>query len=149
MEKCFLVIEKQLTGYINSSLLNSNNCCLVPFEHYIIETEEYIKKFESLLGTTRTDFTKKEMIKANVPRNKEMDVFSKKANMIFDNMNKKYVDRLVKLSELYENKISDFYKLNLITKYPEGKFKGLSYDEFSEVSGHSLYHKGKRSTEKK
>lgn len=149
LEKCFLVIEKQLTGYINSSLLNSDNSCLVPFEHYVIETEEYIKKFESLLGTTRTDFTKKEMVKANVPRNKEMDVFSKKANMIFDNMNKTYVDRLVKLSELYENKISDFYELNLITKYPKGKFKGLSYDEFSKVSGHSLYHKGKRSTEKK
>ena len=63
--------------------------------------------------------------------------------MIFDNMKKVYADRLIKLSELYENKISDFYKLSLITKYPKGKFKGLNYDEFSKVSGHSLYHKGK------
>ena len=148
LEKCFLVIEKQLTGYINSSLLNSNNSCLVPFEHYVNETEGYIKKFENLLGTNRTDFTNSEMVKANVPRNKDMDTFSKKANMIFDNMKKVYADRLIKLSELYENKISDFYKLSLITKYPKGKFKGLNYDEFSKVSGHSLYHKGKRSTEK-
>jgi hypothetical protein len=149
LEKCFLVIEKQLTGYINSNLLYSINSCLVPFEHYINETEEYIKKFENLLGTNRTEFTNAEMIKANVPREKDMDAFSKKANMIFDNMDRKYVDRLNKLSELYEGKISDFYKLNLITKYPKGKFKGLSLDEFSKVSGHSLYHKGKQSTEKK
>ena len=149
LEKCFLVIEKQLTGYINSNLLYSKNSCVVPFEHYINETEEYIKKFESLLDTTRTDFTKTEMAKANVPRNKDLITFSKKANMIFDNMNKIYVDRLIKLSELYESKISDFYKINLITKYPDGKFKGLSYEAFSKVSGHSLYHKGKRSTEKK
>ncbi|MDA9201259.1 hypothetical protein N9O53_05425 [Candidatus Pelagibacter ubique] len=149
LEKCFLVIEKQLTAYINSNLLYSKNSCLVPFEHYVNETEGYIKKFENLLGTNRTNFTNAEMVKANVPRNKDMDTFSKKANMIFDNMNKIYVDRLIKLSELYERKISGFYKLNLITKYPEGKFKGLSFDEFSKVSGHSLYHKGKRSTEKK
>ena len=149
LEKCFLVIEKQLTGYINSNLLYSKNSCLVPFEHYVTETEEYIKKFESLLETTRTNFTNTEMEKANVPRNKDMDTFSKKANMIFDNMNKTYVDRLIKLSELYESKISDFYNINSITKYSDGKFKGLNYEDFSKVSGHSLYHKGKRSTEKK
>lgn len=147
LEKCFLVIEKQLTGYINSSLLHSQNSCLVPFEHYISETEEYIKKFENLLGTSRTDFTNAEMSKANVPRKKDMDTFSKKANIIFDNMDKRYVDRLIKLSEFYESKISNFYKLSLITKYPDGKFKGLSINEFSKVSGHSLYDRGKRSME--
>ena len=145
LEKCFLVIEKQLTVYINSSFLNSKNSCLVPFENYINETDKYIKKFENLLDTNRTDFTNAEMIKADVPRKKDIDAFSKKANMIFNNMDRKYVDRLVKLSELYENKISDFYKLNLINKHPFDKSIGLSLDEFSKVSEHSLYHKGRRS----
>jgi hypothetical protein len=85
------------------------------------------------------------MIKADVPRKKDIDTFSKKVNFIFDNMEKEYQDRLVKLSEFYESKISNFYKLNLIAKYPDGKFKGLSVDEFSKVSEHSLYHKGRRS----
>jgi len=146
LEKCFLVIEKQLTGYINSSFLNSKNSCLVPFENYINETEKYIKKFENLLGTSRTDFTNAEMIKADVPRKKDIETFSKKVNFIFDNMEKTYQDRLVKLSEFYESKISDFYKLSLIIKYPKGKFKGVSLDEFSKVSAHSTYHKGKRNT---
>ena len=144
LEKCFLVIEKQFLGYISSDLLHSKNSCLVPFENYSIETEKYIKKFENLLNTSRTEFTFDEMNKANLPREKDNETFSKKASMIFDNMREKYIDRLISLSRRYETEISDIYKIKSITKYPKGKFKGLVIDDFSEVSATSKYHMGKR-----
>jgi hypothetical protein len=143
LEKCFLVIEKQLTSYLNSELLSSKNSCMVPFENFYIEPENYIQKFENLLGTSRTEFTSDEMIKANIPRKKDSETFSVKANMIFDNMNEKYVDRLKNLCERYESEISDVYKLSSITKSPKGKFKGLSIDNFAKVSAGSSYNRGK------
>jgi hypothetical protein len=149
LEKCFLVIEKQLIGYFNSELLHSKNSCLVPFENYTIETEKYIKKFENLLDTSRSEFTSTEMIKANLPREKDIDTFSKKTNMIFDNMNEKYIHRLKNLCKRYETEISDFYKLSSITKFSKGKFKGISIDEFSKVSVRSKYHMGKRNFNEK
>ena len=148
LEKCFLVIEKQMIKYLDSDLLHSNNSCLVPFENYYIETGKYVKKFEKFLGTSKSKFTSDEMLKANLPRKKEINIFSTKANMIFDNMNEKYKHRLMNLSERYETEISDVYKLDKIIKYPKGKFKGLSIDAFSKVSAGSKYHKGKRSTNK-
>ncbi len=149
LEKCFLIIEKQLIEYLNSDLLHSKNSCLVPFENYSIETEKYIKKFENLLDTSRTEFTSTEMIKANLPREKDIDTFSKKTNMIFDNMSEKYIHRLTNLCQRYETEISDFYKLSSITKYLKGKFKGISIDEFSKVSASSKYHMGKRNFNEK
>ena len=146
LEKCFLIIEKQVIEYLNSSLISSKNSCLVPFENYCIDTDKYIKEFEYLLDTGRTEFTKNEMIKANVPRNKDNDVFSQKVSMIFDNMSEKYVNRLKNLCQRYENEISDVYTLNSITKHPMGKFKGLSVDVFSKVTSTSKYHYGKRSS---
>ena len=79
-------------------------------------------------------------MKANVPRNKDNDVFSQKVSMIFDNMSEKYVNRLKNLCQRYENEISDVYTLNSITKHPMGKFKGLSVDVFSKVTSTSKYH---------
>jgi len=149
LEKCFLIVEKQLIEYLNSDLLNSKNSCLVPFENYSIETEKYIKKFENLLDTSRTEFTSSEMIKANFPRKKDIDIFSKKKNMIFDNMNEKYIHRLKNLCLRYENEISDVYKIDAATKYSKGKFKGISIDEFTKVSARSKYHMGKHSSNKK
>ena len=149
LEKCFLIVEKQLTEYLNSKLLHSKNSCLVPFENYSIETEKYIQKFENLLETSRTEFTSTEMIKANLPRKKDISTFSKKINMIFDNMDEKYIHRLKNLCLRYETEISDVYKISSATKYLKGKFKGISIDEFSKVSAHSKYHKGKRTADKK
>lgn len=148
LEKCFLVIEKQMIKYLNADLLHSKNSCLVPFENYYIETEKYVEKFEKFLGTSKSKFTSDEMLKADLPRKKDVNTFSTKANMIFDNMNEKYKHRLMNLSERYETEISDVYKLDKIIKYPKGKFKGLSIDAFSKVSAGSKYHKGKRSTNK-
>lgn len=142
LEKSFLLIEKQLTAYMNSDLLYSKNSCLVPFENYCIETNKYIKKFENLLGTNRTRFTNKEMTKANVPRKKDNDNFSKKANIIFDNMNDNYVKRLKNLCARYEAEISDVHKLSSIKNYSKGKFKGLSIDAYTQVSD-KKYLKGK------
>ena len=89
------------------------------------------------------------MLKANLPRKKDINTFSTKANMIFDNMNEKYKHRLMNLSERYETEISDFYKLSSITKFSKGKFKGISIDEFSKVSVSSKYHMGKRNFNEK
>ena len=143
LEKCFLIIENQLLGYLNSDLLSSTSSCVVPFEDYCINPDKYIRKFETLLDTSRTDFTSNEISKANLPRKKDNDTFSKKANMIFDNMKAKYVSRLKDLCRHYETKISGIYKLSLIDKYPKGKFKGLSVDEFFKVSATANYHMGK------
>ena len=142
LEKSFLFIEKQLTGYMNSDLLYSKNSCLVPFENYCVETKKYIKIFENFLGTSKTKFTNKEMIKANFPRKKDNDTFSKKVNIIFDNIGEKYLRRLKNLCERYEDEISDVYKLNSIKNYSKGKFKGLSIDAYSKVSD-KKYLKGK------
>ena len=142
IEKSFLIIEKQLTAYMNSDLLHSKNSCLVPFENYCVETKKYIKIFENFLGTNRTKFTNKEMIKANFPRKKDNDTFSKKVNIIFDNMSEKYVRRLKNLCERYEAEISDVYKLSSIKNYSKGKFKGLSIDAYFQLSD-KKYLKGK------
>ena len=56
--------------------------------------------------------------------------------MIFDNMNKKYIVRLLNLFKRYENEISDIYKLVEITKYPKGKFEGLDIEKFSKFQLH-------------
>ncbi len=149
LEKCFLIIEKKLKAYLNSNLLQLKNYCLVPFENYCIETEKYIKLLENFLATKRTKFTDDEMIKVNVPRKKDDDTFSKKANIIFDNMSEKYVTRLKKLCENYETEISDIYKLGSIKKYKKNEFKGLNIDAFSKISEGSKYHKGKLSNNKK
>ena len=127
---------------MNFDLLHSKNTCLVPFENYCLETKKYIKIFENFLGTKKTKFTNNELIKANFPRKKDNDTFSKKANMIFDNMGEKYIKRLENLSELYESEISDVYKLSSIKNYSKGKFKGLSINAFSKVSD-KKYLKGK------
>ena len=148
LEKCFLVIEKKMTRYMDIDLLNSSNSCLVPVENYWTETEKYIKRFENFLGTNRNESTTNEMKKANVPRKKDTETFSIKANMIFDNMNKEYVDRLKKLCQRYETEISDVYKSNLITNYPRGQFKGLSVEVFSKVSAGSKYYRGKHNSSK-
>ena len=79
---------------------------------------------------------------------KGLETFSIKANMIFDNMNEEYVDRLKKLCQRYETEISDFYKSNLITNYPRGQFKGLSVEVFSKFSPASKYQRGKRNSNK-
>ena len=143
LEKCFLVLEKDMTKYLDSDLLHSSTSCLVPVENYWLETDKYIKKFENFLGTTKSEFTNNEMINSNVPRKKNNENFSMKANMIFDNMNDNYIDRLKNLCRRYENEVSDIYKLSLINKSPKGKFKGLSIDKFSQISAESKYHRGK------
>ena len=143
LEKCFLVLEKDMTKYLDSDLLHSSTSCLVPVENYWLETDKYIKKFENFLGTTKSEFTNNEMINSNVPRKKNNENFSMKANMIFDNMNDNYIERLKNLCRRYENEVSDIYKLSLINKSPKGKFKGLSIDKFSQISAESKYHRGK------
>jgi hypothetical protein len=142
IEKSFLVIENQLTAYMNSDLLHSKNTCLVPFENYCVETKKYIKIFENFLGTNRTKFTNKEMINTNFPRKKDNNTFSKKTNIIFDNMSDKYVRRLKNLCERYEAEISDVYKLSSIKNYSKGKFKGVNIDVYSQASD-KKYLKGK------
>ncbi len=148
LEKCFLVMEKQMLEYLNADLLNSENACLVSFENYCIETEKYIQKFENFLGTSRTEFTSEEMTSANVPRKKDSDTYSIKANMVFDNMKEEYVVRLKNLCQRYESEISDVYKSSSIVRSPKGKFKGLSVEAFSQVSAASKYHRGKRNSNK-
>ncbi len=148
LEKSFLVVEKGLLAYLDSNLLNSKKVCLVPFENYCHETKKYVKILENFLGTSKTKFTKNEMIKARVPRKKDIDTFSKKANIIFDNMSYKYVKRLKDLCTRYETEISNTYSLNLIKKYPKNKFKGFNIDKFSKVSSSSNYHRGKRNLNK-
>jgi len=148
LEKCFLIIEKQMIRYMNADLLRSDNSCLVPIENYWIETEKYIKKFEIFLNTNRTEFTSEEMVRANLPRKIDIDTFSKKTNMIFDNLSEKYVGRLKDLCQRYEFEISDVYKLNSITRSSKDKFKGLSIDAFSKISSTSKYHKGKLNSKK-
>ena len=83
LEKCFLIIEKQMTGYLNSELLKSNYSCLVPFEDYCIYPEKFIQKFENLLESSRTKFTNSEMIKANLPRKKRYRHIFKKSKYDF------------------------------------------------------------------
>ena len=148
LEKSFLVVEKGLKAYLDSDLLKSKNSCVVPFENYCFETDKYIKILENFLGTSRTKFTKNEMIKARVPRKKDVDTFSQKANIIFDNMSKKYIDRLKNLCLRYENEISDIYSLNLIKKNPKKKIKGFNINEFSKISAASNFHRGKRNLNK-
>ena len=143
LEKCFLVIEENMKKYMDSNLIKSKNSCLVPIENYWIETDKYIKKFENLLNTSRTIFTKKEIKGANLPRKRNPEMFSLKANIIFDNMRKKYVQRLKNLCERYEKEISDIYKLNSILKFPKGKFEKMSIKEFSNISPGSKYNRGK------
>ena len=70
LEKCFLVVENNMTKYLDSNLIRSKNSCLVPIENYWIETESYIKKFEKFLNTSKTNFTKIEVKGANLPRKK-------------------------------------------------------------------------------
>lgn len=144
LEKCFLIIENEMTKYMNAEILNSKNTCLVPIENYWTETEKYIKIFESFLNTNRSEFTNNEMAKNNIPRKKDSETFSIKASMIFDNMSEKYIDRLKNLCQRYEAEISDIYKLSSITKFPKGKFKGLSNEVFTKISPSSKYTKGKR-----
>jgi|TARA_B110000971_G_scaffold127676_1_gene130642 hypothetical protein len=143
IEKCFLFMEKQMIEYLNSDLLSSTNSCLVPIENYWIGPEKYIKIFEDFLGTSKTEFTDNEMIKVNVPREKDIDTFSTKANVVFDNINEKYAQRLKNLCQRYEIEISDVYKLNSVIKSPKGKFKGLSIDAFSHISPRSKFNRGK------
>ena len=148
LEKCFLLIEKQMIKFLNSGVLNNKNSCLVPIENYWIETDKYVKMFENFLGTTRSEFTKNEMIKANIPRKKDTETFSLKANVIFDNMNENYIDRLKKLCDRYESEISDVYKLSLIEEQPRGKYKGLNEENFNKVSPRSKFRGGRQSLEK-
>ena len=44
-----------------------------------MKPKDILRNSKNLLGTNRTDFTNSEMVKANVPRNKDMDTFSKKS----------------------------------------------------------------------
>ena len=67
------------------------------------------------------------MIKARVPRKRKY-TFSKKANIIFDNMSGKYIKRLKNLCHRYE--ISNIYTLSSIKKYPKNKFKGFNINQF-------------------
>ena len=147
LEKCFLVIEKQMKKYMSSNLLKTKNSCLVPIENYWIETDKYINKFENFLNTSRSDFTSGEMIKANVPRIKDAELFSMKANMVFDNINQDYMERLKSLCHQYESEISDIYKLTS-TNEPSGKYKGLDIDDFNKISPGSKYNRGKQSFNK-
>ena len=144
LEKSFLIIEKQMTEYMDSPLLHSENSCLIPFENYCIDTETYIQKLENFLNTSRTEFTGDEMTSANVPREKDINNFSEKANMIFENLRGEYANRLTNLCKRYETEISDVYKLSSVVKSPKGKYKGLSVDAFSQISPPSKYNRGKR-----
>ena len=83
LEKCFLIIENQLCGYLNSDLLSSKNTCVVSFEDYYLNPEKYIKKFETLLDTSRTDFTSNEILKANLPIKKRQRYFLQKSKYDF------------------------------------------------------------------
>ena len=82
------------------------------------------------------------MINTNFPRKKDNNTFSKKTNIIFDNMSDKYVRRLKNLCERYEAEISDVYKLSSIKNYSKGKFKGVNIDVYSQASD-KKYLKGK------
>lgn len=145
LEKCFLVIEKQILKYMNASLLKSKNSFLVPIENYWIETEIYIKEFANFLNTERTEFTNNEIKGANLPRKKDLDTFALKLNMIQDNMKETYNERLKNLCNRYEDEISDIYKINLVSKLTKGKFKNMSMEDFSKISPASKFNRGKRS----
>jgi len=145
LEKCFLIIEKQILNYLNADLLRSDNSFLVPIENYWIETEIYIKKFEDFLKTKRTEFTNDEIKGANLPRKKDIDTFSLKLNMILDNMSKKYNDRLESLCNRYENEISDIYKIKSASNLSRDRFKNMSMEDFSKISPASKFNRGKRS----
>ena len=142
LEKCFLLAEQEVTEYMNNNLLHSTRSCLVPIENYWIETDKYIKMFENFLQTSRTEFTEKEMLNAKIPRKKDIETFSTKANMVFQNMNDKYVDRLKNLCRRYEDEVSDIYKLSLIEKSKKN-FKNLNVDAFAEISAPTKFDKGK------
>ncbi len=145
LEKSFLIVEKGLSAYLDADLLYSKQSCIIPFENYCCEPEKYIKKIENFLGTSRTKYTKKEMIKVRVPRKKNLDMFSKKANIIFQNMSEKYVKRLKKLCLRYEKEISDIYSLNLIKINLKNKPKRYNLDKFSEISKGIKYNRGRPS----
>ncbi len=143
LEKSFLVVEKGLLSYLDADLLYSKRSCLIPFENYCCEPEKYIKKLENFLCTSKTKYTKKEMNKARVPRKKDFNMFSKKANIIFQNMSEKYVKRLKKLCLRYEEEISDIYSLNLIKVNLKNKSRRYSPEKFSEISKGIKYDRGK------
>ncbi|MDB9723030.1 sulfotransferase [Candidatus Marinimicrobia bacterium] len=44
------------------------NVIFIPFEKFVLEPEDYLKKIESFIGTTSTRFTKKILKKQRVPR---------------------------------------------------------------------------------
>ena len=81
------------------------------------------------------------MLKAKIPRKIDTEIFSIKANMIFQNMNDKYVNRLKSLCQRYEVEISDVYKLNSIKK-SEKNYKNLDIDDFSKILPPSKFNKG-------
>jgi hypothetical protein len=142
LEKIFLLAEQEITQYMNSNMLHADRSCLVPIENYWIETDKYIKTFENFLETSRTEFTKNEMLKAKIPRKIDIEMFSTKANMIFQNINAKYVERLKSLCQRYEDKISDVYKFNSIKKSTKN-YKNLDVEIFSKLSPPSKFNKGK------
>ena len=142
LEKSFLLAEEEITQYMNNSLLHTNSTCLIPIENYWIETDKYIKILENFLGTTRTEFTKNEMLNAKIPRKKNVEMFSTKANIILQNMSDKYVDRLKNLCQRYENEISDVYKFNSIKK-TEKNYKNLDTEALTKISQPTKFKKGK------
>ena len=142
LEKTFLLVEKEMEQYMNTNMLHSDRSCLVPIENYWIETDKYIKILENFLETSQTEFTKSEMLKAKIPRRIDIEKFSTMANMIFQNMNDKYVNRLKSLCQRYEAEISDVYKLNSI-KESKKNYKNLDIDDFSKILPPSKFNKGK------
>ena len=142
LEKTFLLAEQEIKQYMNSNMLHADRSCLVPIENYWIEPDKYIKTFENFLETSRTEFTKNEMLKAKIPRKIDVEMFSTKANMIFQNMNAKYVDRLKSLCQRYEDEISDVYKFNSIKKTRKN-YKNLDVESFSKLSPPTKFNKGK------
>tara|TARA_B100000902_G_scaffold177489_1_gene170956 strand:+ start:1035 stop:2123 length:1089 start_codon:yes stop_codon:yes gene_type:complete len=141
LEKTFLLAEQEMELYMNSNIRHADRSCLVPIENYWIETDKYIKILENFLETSQTEFTKNEMLKAKIPRKIDIEMFSTKANMIFQNMNDKYVDRLKSLCQRYEVEISNVYKLNSIKK-SEKNYKNLDIDDFSKILPPSRFNKG-------
>ena len=101
------------------------------------------------MGNFKQFYKQKEMIKSDIPRKKDIDTFSKKANMIFDNMSTNYVKSLKNLCERYESEISDIYKLDFIKEYKKNKFKGMNKHAFTKISKGTIYHKGKRFNNKR
>ena len=85
------------------------NACIVPLKTIVLRLKS-IQMFENSLSTSRNEFTSEEMTNANVPRDKDTETYSIKANMIFDNRKDEYIVRLKNLSQRYEAEISDVYK---------------------------------------